>query len=300
MRQKPIVILPPSKGIELHRPLTRRDAIQILGGAAGAALVVGCSGGGTATPGVTATPSPTPVSTPTPTPTPTTGSCTRVAEETAGPFPADGSNTNSGVTKNVLTDSRVIRPNINSDLDGSNTQDGIPMTVTLTVQNVNGSCAKLAGVFVYLWHCNRTGSYSQYSGSMNNGDFANNTFNRGVQKTDSNGQVTFVTRFPGRYSGRATHMHFEVYPAAAPIGTSSATNVSSMKTATSQLAFPATVTDGSGSPYTNTTLYPTSASNRTTNESDNVFSDGTSTEMLTMTGDNSSGYVGTLTVPVSA
>ena len=58
-------------------------------------------------------------------------------------------------------------------------------------------------------------------------------------------------------------------------------------------------TDGSGSPYTNTTLYPNSASNNTQNSSDNVFSDGTSTELLTISGDNSSGYSASITVTIA-
>ena len=38
------------------------------------------------------------------------------------------------------------------------------------------------------------------------------TILRGVQAADSNGQVTFTSIFPGCYSGRWPHIHFEVYP----------------------------------------------------------------------------------------
>jgi protocatechuate 3,4-dioxygenase beta subunit len=215
-----------------------------------------------------------------------------VAEETAGPFPANGSNANAGINKNVLTDSRVFRTDIRADLDGSNVQTGIPLTLTMTLLNVNGSCAPLAGVFVYLWHCNRTGSYSQYSGNNNGGDFSERSWLRGVAQTDPNGQVTFTTIFPGRYAGRATHMHFQVFPDATP--------ANGEQRATSQLAFPASVTDSSTGPYSNTTLYPSSAANNTTNENDGVFRDGTSTEMLSISGNNSSGYTATITVAVAA
>jgi protocatechuate 3,4-dioxygenase beta subunit len=34
---------------------------------------------------------------------------------------------------------------------------------------------------------------------------------RGVQVTDSNGQVTFTTIYPACYSGRWPHIHFEVF-----------------------------------------------------------------------------------------
>ncbi len=271
-------------------PLSRRHAIRLIGGGAiGAAVVAGC-GGGADTAITTPTPSPTPA--PTPTPTPTIGSCTKVAEETAGPFPANGSNSNAGVSKNVLSDTRIFRTDIRADLDGSNIQPGTPLTITMTLLNVNGSCAKLAGYYVYLWHANATGSYSQYSGNNNGGDFSARTFLRGVAQTDANGVVTFTTIFPGRYAGRATHMHFQVFPDSSP--------ANGEQRATSQLAFPAAIVDGSGSPYTNTTLYPSSASNNTRNENDNVFSDGTATEMLTITGNNSNGYAATITVAVSA
>ena len=273
--------------LDLRRPLSRREALSLLGSTAGAAFVVGCGGGVTSTVAGTTSGSTSGTTTPT-----TTGSCTKVAEETAGPFPSNGSNTNAGVTKNVLADSRVFRSDIRSDLDGSNTQPGTPFTVTLTVLNLNGSCAVLAGYYVYLWHCNATGSYSQYSGNNNGGDFSDRSFLRGVGVTDANGQVSFTTIFPGRYAGRATHMHFQVFPDNTPSN--------GEQRATSQLAFPPSITDGSGSPYTNTTLYPSSASNNTSNSSDNVFSDGTSTEMLSITGNNSSGYVGTITVAIAA
>jgi protocatechuate 3,4-dioxygenase beta subunit len=51
--------------------------------------------------------------------------------------------------------------------------------------------------------------------------------------TDSNGQVTFTTVYPGRYAGRATHIHVEVY--------SSSTFKTLLKT--SQFAFVESVND---------------------------------------------------------
>lgn len=286
----------------LSRPLTRREAMHLLGGVAGAALVVGCGGtGGELTETDTSSGSSGSSSSSGGSSSSsggTTGSCTRVAEETNGPFPSDGSNTNNGVLKDCLTDARVIRRDVRSDFDGSNTQAGTPLTLTMNLLDVNGSCGVLSGYYVYIWHCSARGSYSQYSGSMNGGDYADRTWLRGVQITDANGQISFTTIFPGRYSGRATHIHFEVYPADAGVGTSA--HQKSKVIATSQLAFPTSVTDGSGSPYTNTTLYPSSASNNTSNTSDNVFRDGTDTEMLTITGDNSSGYSASITVAVAA
>ncbi len=39
----------------------------------------------------------------------------------------------------------------------------------------------------------------------------NENYLRGVQEADANGQVTFTTIFPGAYSGRWPHIHFEVF-----------------------------------------------------------------------------------------
>lgn len=271
----------PSPSAELRKAMTRRQALSLLGGFAGAALVVGCTGA----PGdveTTGTGTGTGAGT-------GSGACSTVAPETAGPFPADGSNTNGGVLKNVLADARAFRTDIRSDFDGSNVQQGIPLTVTMTLVDSNNGCAPLAGKYVYLWHCSRTGNYSQYSGAMNGGNYADNTFLRGVAVTDSNGQVTFTTVFPGRYSGRATHMHFEVYPDSTP--------ARAEVTTISQLAFPASVCD---QVYANTTLYPTSAANNTSNEADGIFRDGTDTEMLSITGNNTTGYAASITVGVAA
>ena len=39
----------------------------------------------------------------------------------------------------------------------------------------------------------------------------NENYLRGVQEADANGQVTFKTIYPGAYSGRWPHIHFEVF-----------------------------------------------------------------------------------------
>jgi len=43
----------------------------------------------------------------------------------------------------------------------------------------------LSGYAIYIWHCNRSGEYSLYSSGV-----LNENYLRGVQVTDSNGQVT--------------------------------------------------------------------------------------------------------------
>ena len=67
-------------------------------------------------------------------------------------------------------------------------------------------CAPLEGAAVYLWHCDRDGLYSLYS----EGATAEN-YLRGVQETDASGTASFTSIFPGCYTGRWPHIHFEVY-----------------------------------------------------------------------------------------
>ena len=87
-----------------------------------------------------------------------------------------------------------------------------------------------------------------------------------MQETDANGTVTFTSIFPGAYSGRWPHIHFEVYPSldeATPAGT---------KLATSQIALPE---DACKLVYA-TAGYEQSVANlaQTSLATDMVFSDG--------------------------
>ncbi len=210
--------------------------------------------------------------------------CAATPEETGGPFPADGSNQNGdGALADLLHDPRAVRADIRSDLDGTNTQDGVPMTLQLRVVDTAGSCRAVAGAAVYLWHCNRDGNYSTYNSPMNGGDFSDRSFLRGVQVTDANGVVTFTTILPGRYDGRAFHIHFEVYDGS---DLSSATKV-----LTSQIA----LEDGYIDALYAQVGYTEAAGNITHNSSDNVFRDGVSRQLMTMTGD-ASGLFGSIVV----
>ena len=64
---------------------------------------------------------------------------------------------------------------------------------------------------------------------------------------------------------------------------------------TTQMAFPENVSSG----VYRTGSYAAHGQNTTSNATDNVFSDGTSTEMATVGGDVTSGYAASLTVSVS-
>ncbi len=205
-----------------------------------------------------------------------------IPEETAGPYPGDGSN-----GPNALTESGVVRQDITTSFgSASGVAEGVPMTVNLRVYDLNGEEATpLAGAAIYLWHCDRAGSYSMYDG-----DAAEENYLRGVQEAGSDGRLSFTTIVPACYAGRWPHMHFEVYESL-----DSATSASN-KLRTSQLALPQDVCD---TVYA-TEGYEQSVANlaQVSLDSDGIFSDGYSLQMATVTGSVEEGYVATLNVPV--
>jgi protocatechuate 3,4-dioxygenase beta subunit len=210
--------------------------------------------------------------------------CAVIPEETAGPFPGDGSN-----GPNVLAQSGIVREDIRSSFGTSTTTaKGVPLTIKLTIQDAANNCAPLTGAAVYLWHCDQAGNYSLYSQAA-----ASENYLRGVQATDGSGVATFKSIFPACYSGRWPHIHFEVYT-----DLEAATNEAN-KIATSQIALPkdacdlAYATDG----------YSQSVATlaRVSLQSDMVFGDdGAIHELGTITGDVASGITVALTVPVRA
>lgn len=277
----------------MERMVQRRRALKWFAGAGTLALVTGCGGSGDAE--TEATTTTTTIATPTPTPTPTatasssstTAGCVVNASETGGPYPADGTNSSSGSTSNVLTATGIVRSDIRASFLSSTTvAAGVQVTLTLTLVDVNQSCAPLAGYAIYLWHCDREGRYSLYTAAAE-------SYLRGVQVTDSSGQVIFTTIFPGCYDGRWPHIHFEVF--------SSLANALSGRyaTLTSQLALPSSTC---ATVYADTATYPSSASNFTgvALSSDSVFGDNTTAQNTQMTptfaGTPTAGYAATAVI----
>jgi protocatechuate 3,4-dioxygenase beta subunit len=114
---------------------------------------------------------------------------------------------------------------------------------------------------------------------------------RGVQVADANGEVTFTSIMPGCYTGRWTHIHFEVYPDVASI------EDSANAIATSQLAFPEDVLTA----LYESDVYSGSAENlsQVSLETDNVFGeDAAALQMASISGDAAGGYVASLVVRV--
>src|SRR4051812_26633046 len=83
---------------------------------------------------------------------PSSGVCTKIPEETAGPYPGEGSN-----GPNVLNQTGVVRSDIRTSFAGlTGTATGVPLTIDLTIVSAS-SCAPLANRAVYLWHCDQAG-----------------------------------------------------------------------------------------------------------------------------------------------
>ncbi len=250
--------------------LGRRNLLRGLGlGIAGLGLAACASNTGDST--ATATTS-----------TGTSTSSGEIPNETAGPYPGDGSN-----GPDVLEQSGVVRADIRSSFgSASGKAEGVPMTLELTIQDLANGGKAFAGVAVYVWHCDRDGKYSLYSEGITNENYL-----RGVQVASAEGKVRFTSIFPACYSGRWPHIHFEVYPDQASIADST------KAIATSQVALPADVCK---------TVYAEKeyASSVTTFSqvsltSDNVFGDDGGVKQLgTVTGSVSAGYSVALNVGV--
>ena len=159
-------------------------------------------------------------------------------------------------------------------------RSGTSLTVTFTVVNTRNACAPVSNAAVEIWQCDADGHYSEYA--QGNYDGRGQTFLRGLQLTNGTGQCTFVTIYPGWYQGRATHIHVDV-------------TVNGQRVKSTQMAFPEEV---SAQVYAQG-VYASKGQNSTTNARDNVFSDGTSTEMASVSGSPAAGYTATLQVGVA-
>ena len=259
--------------------MDRRQVIKLLGYsslAVGLLTIAGCAPNASASPSNAATSAASG--------TASTASCDVIPEETAGPFPGDGSN-----GPDVLNQSGIVRSDIRSSFGSSSgTATGVPLTIKLAIQDDANNCAPLVGAAVYVWHCDQAGLYSLYSPGATDRNYL-----RGVQETDANGVATFVSVFPACYSGRWPHIHFEVYPSLAK-----ATSPSN-KIATSQIALPKEVcdtvyaTDGYGQSVANM--------GRVSLASDGVFGDdGGAHQLGTVSGNIAGGLTVELAVPVKA
>ncbi|KAK3179831.1 hypothetical protein K4F52_008748 [Lecanicillium sp. MT-2017a] len=93
-------------------------------------------------------------------------------------------------------------------------QEGVDITLDYQVIDVD-TCEPVPNVYVEIWHCNSTGVYSGVvaNGNGDSSDESNidNTFLRGIVKTDNDGVAQFQSLFPGFYTGRTNHIHVMVH-----------------------------------------------------------------------------------------
>ncbi|WP_062466824.1 dioxygenase family protein [Demequina maris] len=250
---------------DLTTLMSRRGVVRLMGLGTGAAVLAACSPSASTTTASSAA----------------SGSLTEIPDETAGPYPGDGSN-----GPDVLEESGIVRRDIRTSIAGGDPVPGVPLDFTFTVLDMANGGVPMVGAAVYAWHCSAAGLYSMYSDGV-----TDETWLRGVQVTDDNGEVTFTSVMPGCYTGRWTHIHFEVYPSVDDI------EDSSKAIATSQMAFPQNVLD---TVYEQSD-YDGSAGNlaQITLASDNVFGDDSGVhQMGAFKGGVDAGYTSTLTVPI--
>ncbi len=142
------------------------------------------------------------------------GTCAATPPEMAGPFPGDGTNRWLTGRHNALILPGIERPDIRTSLSGGRSMaQGAPLDLKLRLVSTR-DCAPLKGWVVYLWHCDAVGRYSMYDNELGQEDHL-----RGIQRSNSDGDLRFTTVFPGCYPGRMPHVHFHVYapgPLAAP------------------------------------------------------------------------------------
>lgn len=263
----------------------RRTLAWLLG--TGALPLIGCGGSGDGDGSSASAGTITPRDT---VDTATSTGCAVIPSETEGPYPADGTNTVSGGVVNALSLSGIVRSDIRASLPASlGSASGVPLTITLQLVNTNAGCASLAGYAVYLWHCDAQGRYSMYSSGVTAQNYL-----RGVQVSDANGQLSFTTIFPGCYSGRWPHAHFEIFSSLAR-ATSGSNDVK-----TSQLALP----DDICRLVYATSDYPSSNLtnlNAISLARDGIFGDdGAALQLATVTGSVATGFVAALEVGIAA
>ncbi|KKB09946.1 hypothetical protein [Devosia chinhatensis] len=214
--------------------------------------------------------------------------CVALPWETAGPYPADGSNAKAGQVVNALTQDGVIRQDLRTSFGGlTPVADGLQLDLEVTLVDADG-CTPLAGHAIYVWHCDPVGQYSLY-------DVVEANYLRGVGVADADGRLGFTTIFPGCYDGRWPHVHFEVFESIEKAVSGDASLL------TAQMALPEAEC---AALYAADGRYANGVANlgRISIASDNVFGDNSAEEIaqqtLALSGDPSSGYVGTITIAI--
>jgi protocatechuate 3,4-dioxygenase beta subunit len=114
-------------GFDVTTLLSRRRVLRALGLGAAAASLAACGSGTTGTPAASGT------------------GLVEIPDETAGPYPGDGSN-----GPDVLAESGIVRSDIRSSFGGaSGTADGVPLTIRLTVLDIADSSGRVSFTSIF-------------------------------------------------------------------------------------------------------------------------------------------------------
>ena len=164
----------------------------------------------------------------------------------------------------------LVRRNIKED------RRGIPLALRFRVLNTN-TCRVIKGAAVEIWHADGAGAYSGVSGD-------NDTYLRGIQRTNTRGWVRFETIYPGWYRGRTPHIHMKVF-------------VSGQEIHTGQVF----MRDAISARVYSRGIYASRGQADTTNSEDNIYSAAGGRALLALRrkGDRIvDGYTGTLNIGV--
>jgi uncharacterized protein (TIGR03437 family) len=190
-------------------------------------------------------------------------------------------------------DEKLFRSDVRTDPATGIARAGIPLMLTITVNNSSAGCAPLAGAYVDIWHCDAKGIYSDEStynpgGGTGNVNTTGQRFLRGYQLTDSNGVVNFLTIFPGWYSGRTIHIHVRIRTY----------NGSTLLTDyTTQIFFD----DSVNNTVMANSLYSRTTARDTTNSNDGVYNGAQNrTTMLATVTAGGSGYAAAIAIDLAA
>jgi uncharacterized protein (TIGR03437 family) len=187
----------------------------------------------------------------------------------------------------------LFRSDVRTDPSTGLARAGIPLNLAITVINSSASCAALAGAYIDIWHCDAKGIYSDEStynpgGGTGNVTTSGQRFLRGYQLTDSNGQVNFLTIYPGWYSGRTIHIHVRVRTYN---GSTELTNY------TTQIFFDDAVNDT----VMANSLYSRTGARDTRNSTDSVYNGAqNASTMLATLSAKGSGYSAAITIDMAA
>jgi len=190
-------------------------------------------------------------------------------------------------------DEKLFRADIRTDPETGVAREGVPLTLTINVQNLSGStCTPLVGAYVDIWQCDAKGIYSDeptYNPGGGTGpvNTTGQKFLRGYLITNEQGQVRFTTIYPGWYTGRTIHIHFRVrtYSGETVLGNF-----------VSQIFFPEEINDA----VLALPAYSRTTGRNTINANDMIFRVANADRMLAaITAGPGAGYSASLTVGVT-